>query len=114
MASPPLLNLASLGRSLDHARRARRSDEHGPGSEVQPRVQPPYGRQDGAVHDLEPTRGTDSDPGVDSARGEVGGTAVDVGEVERPYPLCLLCLARPPSAVLLPCELLQTIQAVDR
>lgn len=26
-------------------------------------------------------------------------------EGERPYPLCLLCLTRPPTAVLLPCEL---------
>ncbi|ORY28036.1 hypothetical protein BCR39DRAFT_536369 [Naematelia encephala] len=25
------------------------------------------------------------------------------GEIERPYPLCLVCLSRPPSAVLLPC-----------
>ncbi|GFZ51358.1 hypothetical protein JCM24511_09119 [Saitozyma sp. JCM 24511] len=44
MTSPPLLNLASLGRSLDQARRARRS-EHGAGdgvqAVVQPRVQPP-------------------------------------------------------------------------
>jgi len=27
-------------------------------------------------------------------------------EFDRPYPLCLLCLTRPPSAVLLPFELI--------
>ncbi|WWC92450.1 uncharacterized protein L201_007408 [Kwoniella dendrophila CBS 6074] len=39
-------------------------------------------------------------------RGQVGQTRFQQEKqhnLERPYPLCLLCLSRPPSAVLLPC-----------
>jgi hypothetical protein len=109
MTSPPLLNLSSLGRSLDQARQARRFDKQDVSPDAQPRVQPLVQpllvRQDEAVHELDP----EPDLGVESARGELRGTAIaSVDEiVERPYPLCLLCLARPPSAVLLPCELVQ-------
>jgi hypothetical protein len=104
MTSPPLLNL-----SLDQARQARRFDKQDVSPDAQPRVQPLVQpllvRQDEAVHELDP----EPDLGVESARGELRGTAIaSVDEiVERPYPLCLLCLARPPSAVLLPCELVQ-------
>ena len=99
MASPPppLLDLASLGRSLDQARRAR-CDRPRTDSEIQP----PDAR-DEAGHGLEAVRGIESDPGVESARAMEVDNA-EIADVERPYPLCLLCLARPPSAVLLPCE----------
>lgn len=33
-----------------------------------------------------------------------GSSRESTTDLERPFPLCLLCYARPPTAVLLPCE----------
>jgi hypothetical protein len=74
------VDLVSLGASLDDARRARRPPDHPP---------------------LISTISSSDDTSLSMANKCEESPSEDV---ERPYPLCLLCLARPPSAVLLPCK----------
>jgi hypothetical protein len=78
--------LASLGKELDAARRARLPVD------------------DSAVEDTDSLSPLSSPP---TARRSLSTSSAVTDRGTSPLPLCLLCLTRPPSAVLLPCKLCQ-------
>lgn len=85
------LSLATLGRELDSARRARTGNPH-PTS--------PFIENDPDLTGHEPSEPSQSSSGTSSNQDQV---------MERPFPLCLVCLTRPPTAVLLPCKRLSPV-----
>ncbi|KAK8850656.1 hypothetical protein IAR55_004576 [Kwoniella newhampshirensis] len=92
------LDLSHLGAELDSARRARLP----PQAEAEEPISPAF-----TAPSLSPPSSTSSldvdDNQMDGSASVAAKGVVGVEEKERPYPLCLLCLSRPPSAVLLPC-----------
>ncbi|KAL1412438.1 hypothetical protein Q8F55_000183 [Vanrija albida] len=90
MASP--LNLSVLGVELDGVRRARRRDEAPPA---------PSAETDSEADTSEAADTTESPP----TSPDVAPRALPprAAPEDTPLPLCLLCFARTPSAVLLPC-----------
>ncbi|KAK1923173.1 hypothetical protein DB88DRAFT_494058 [Papiliotrema laurentii] len=86
-SSADTFSLSSLGHELDAARRSRLG-----------------ARQSDVESDTDDTLSPLSSPAL-RTRPVPSPTvrSTDTESPERPYPLCLLCLTRPPSAVLLPC-----------
>ncbi|WWC65325.1 uncharacterized protein I303_107943 [Kwoniella dejecticola CBS 10117] len=118
MTSP--FDLSNLGAELDASRRRRRSC--GAGIPIDSRASYEIDVSEGMpdlstsvdsyvssssintaseAHDLDLDLGVDVDIQTQRQGSAKGEQVRDC--VERPYPLCLLCLNRPPSAVLLPC-----------
>ncbi|WWD20830.1 hypothetical protein CI109_105307 [Kwoniella shandongensis] len=95
-------DLSHFGADLDSARRTRAGFQ--PEVEVDMEPLSPVSE----VPSLSPPSSTASltdpeDSESDGASTGLVGTGAGAGSEERPFPLCLLCLSRPPSAVLLPC-----------
>lgn len=92
------LNLTALGAELDAIRRQRApssSSVDTASSGTSPRTPPLLAAALPLIADeLEPV----STPKPDAPE------AMQEDRAEQPFALCLLCFARPPSAVLLPCE----------
>jgi hypothetical protein len=97
MSGTEPFSLATLGRELDSARRART------GNSVP--AYPSIDEDDVVSQPME--------CGSSGMSGRSSSTSSSESEtVERPFPLCLVCLSRPPTAVLLPCESARTNRRV--
>lgn len=97
----PLRLSAGLGLELDAARQAR-SRSRSSGGRVS--------NGDAAFSEIGPVEEQRRSLGLEVVHGTMTTKTTDIREAEGeasppPYPLCLLCLVRPPSAVLLPCKL---------
>ncbi|WRT70842.1 uncharacterized protein IL334_007841 [Kwoniella shivajii] len=121
-----MFDLSHLGAELNAARRTRHpqspSHSHSPSPSLPPgpstsnRVIPVLDHDDQrplpelstSISSTSSSINTDPDIEIDDVHNNPridlkSGNGNDKEELEKPYPLCLLCLARPPSAVLLPC-----------
>jgi hypothetical protein len=86
------LNLSLLGLELDQLRRSRGDPTYSP---------TPSGE---AELPTSPTLESETASSISPSSSPIQTTRHLAGHAE-PYPLCLLCFSRTPSAVLLPCEL---------
>ncbi|WWC72713.1 uncharacterized protein I206_106677 [Kwoniella pini CBS 10737] len=97
-------DLSKLGPELDTSRRLRqgipiRSQEDSNFDDAIPELSTSI--ESGISTSIESL--SDFDQESDINKDSHKTTTVDSEIIEKPYPLCLLCLNRPPSAVLLPC-----------